>query len=186
MKQWITQNGKMLLAAGLALVIGLGGGLLLKDVLWAGGQAEAPSAEPVGQIGKPGILPQTPVTTRYMFLLCGHSRERDDTGGEYTGCTQEEIYARYPDARVIKLDSAGAVIERELERYCPAHFQIFMDAEGRIHINHTNDEDYMQDIQQTLSYDSSGLEQAVKAELEEGIVLDSLEEINSYFESVES
>lgn len=176
----------MLTVIGLTLIVGVGGGFLLRDAAIQGAIKDSPAAEPVGQIGKPSILPDTPVEVQYTFLLCGHTLERDETGGIYTGYTQEDLMSQFADARVMKLQADGASIQRELERYCPAHYELFMDGEGNVCISNTDEQDFLKDVQQILNYDASGLDKEVIAALEEGQVLDSLEQVNAYFESVDS
>lgn len=186
MKLWIRQNARLLTAIGLTLIVGIGGGILLRDAIIQDAENASPESEPVSQIGKPSVLPETPVEVQYTFLLCGHMLEKDETGGIYTGYTQEDIMKEYADARVKKLQADGAIIQRELERYCPAHYQLFMDGEGQICISNTSEQNFLEDVVQTLNYDAAGLDDEVKAALEEGQVLDSLEQVNAYFESVES
>lgn len=78
------------------------------------------------------------------------------------------------------------MIERELERYCPAHYILYMDEEGAVCISCTDALDYENDVSQALEYDASYLDAEMKSTLEEGLVFNSLEEINAHFESLES
>ncbi|MDR1620167.1 MAG: hypothetical protein LBS18_05855 [Clostridiales bacterium] len=186
MKSWAVKNAKLIAVVALTLVIGLCSGFLLRDVTRRetsgnGGM----QVEPVGQMGKASILPDTDVLITYTFLLCGHTREMNVKGGEFSGCTLEDITRSYADARVMELNAKKAIIQRELERYCPAHYMLYLDAADTLCISNTSEEDYTVDELQVLELDAGALAQEVIAELEEGIVLDNLEQINAYFEGVE-
>lgn len=186
--QWFKNNVRMLLYMILILALGVWGGFTLRDMQMPKSEtpAQTPIAEPVSQIGEASILPDTEVTMRYTFLLCGHTLEQHQTGGPLIGNTLEDITTSFPDARVQELNGKRAIIERELERYCPAHILLFLDGAGNLCISHTDETDYEKDVVTTLTYDVSGLPEEVISLLEEGMVFDSLEQVNAYLEDVES
>lgn len=187
---WLKQNVRVLLYMVLVLALGAWGGYTLRGANTLPVQTPAPTvssaAEPVGNIGEQSILPTTDVTIRYTFLLCGHTREKHETGGELTGYTLEDITKKYPDARVLELSGERAVIERELERYCPDHVALFVDGAGNLCISQTDETDFEAEKVTTLNYDVSDLPEEVISQLEEGIVFDTLEQVNAYLEDVES
>ena len=182
---WIKQNARLLLCSLLALLLGLGIGVLVAPQEAAAPQETLP-VEPVGQMGKPSILPNTKVTLTYHFLLCGHTLAQEKTGGELVGYTPEDIMAAWPDARVMELNHQIAKIERELTSYCPDHYVLFSDGVGGLSISKTMDTDWTKEEVQNLNYDASELPHDVLELLEDGQVFDSLEEINAYLEDVES
>lgn len=188
---WLKQNVRVLLYMVLVLALGAWGGYTLRGAATPPAQTPpaptaSPAAEPVGAIGEQSILPTTDVTIRYTFLLCGHTREKHETGGELTGYTLEDITEKYPDARVLELSAERAVIERELERYCPDHVALFVDGAGNLCISQTEETDFEAEKVTTLNYDISDLPEDVISQLEEGIVFDSLEQVNAYLEDAES
>ena len=187
---WLKQNGRVLLYMILVLALGAWGGYALGNMratpVPTPAPTAAPVAEPVSKIGEQSILPTTDVTIRYTFLLCGHTREKHETGGELTGCTLEDITKKYPDARVLELTAQKAVIEREIERYCPDHVSLFIDGSGNLSIAQTDATNYDEEKVTTLNYNVSELPEDVVAQLEEGIILDNLEQVNAYLENAES
>ncbi len=182
---WIEKNLRSALALSVALLLGIGFGY----TAWKENQTipeDVPvEVQSVGKIGKPSIIPATEVLVRYRFLLCGHTLEKDETGGEFIGCTLEDITQKYADARVLELNNQKAIIERELERYCPDHYMLFMDNKGEICVSNTAEEDYTKEVLQVLNFDAVGLDDEITAELENGVLLNTLEEVNSYLESIE-
>ncbi|MDL2258070.1 hypothetical protein LJC42_02790 [Eubacteriales bacterium OttesenSCG-928-K08] len=187
---WIKQNIRMVTGVALALVLGLGGGYGLRAATVKAPASPSPepvdSAQPVGQIGQVSILPTTQVEIRYTFLLCGHELEEVEIDGSLTGCTLNEVYTRLPDARVVRLDAERAIIERELECYCPKHYVLYLNGEDALCVSHTDETDLGEENVQTLNYDCSALPFDVISELEMGLVFDGLEQINAYLEDVES
>lgn len=189
---WLKQNVRVLLYMVLVLALGAWGGYTLRGASTPPAQTQTPAptissmAEPVGNIGEQSILPTTDVTIRYTFLLCGHTLEKHETGGELIGYTLEDITKKYPDARVKELSAERAVIERELERYCPDHVALFVDGSGNLCISRTDETDFEQEKVTTLNYDISDLPEDIISQLEEGIIFDNLEQVNAYLENAES
>lgn len=185
MKQWYIKNKALILYISLALVIGVGvGGMIwgIEDTT----NPETAEIETVGNVGKPTILPDTPVQVNYCFLLCGHTLTKDETGGNFTSCTLEDITRKYIDARVLELSSENAIIERELEKFCPEHFTLYSNEEGELCVLNTNATNFEKDEIRVLNYDVSVFSGDAISILEEGMQFDSLEEINVYLEDPES
>ncbi len=184
--RFIKNNARLIISVALSLAIGLGAGVLIAP-REAAAVPEAPleNAQPVSQGEKPSILPETAVEVQYRFLLCGHTIEREETGGAFSGLTLDEVRKTYPDVRAAALEGNTALIERELECYCPAHYVLFSDELGHLLVSHTTEPDFEEDVM-TLKYDPTGLPSDVQVLLEEGIDFSSLEEINAYLEDVES
>lgn len=184
--QWWKQNGKLLLYMVLVLALGVWGGFTIRDAQLGAMPEQTPLAEPVDKIGEQSILPDTLVITKYTFLLCGgHTEQRQATGGPMVGLNKAQIEEKYPDAKVTELTNKRAVIERELERYCPKHVVLFLDDQDRLSISQTDEANLENENITTLTYDVSYLPEEELAKLEEGLVFDNLEEINIYLEGME-
>ncbi len=184
--QWWKQNGKLLLYMVLVLALGVWGGFTIRDFQIGAMPEQTPLVEPVDKIGEQSILPDTLVITKYTFLLCGgHTEQRQETGGPLVGLNKTQIEEKYPDAKVAELTNKRAVIERELERYCPKHVVLFLDDQNRLSISQTDETDLEKENITTLTYDVSYLPEEELSKLEEGLVFDSLEEINIYLEGLE-
>ncbi len=185
---WLKYNARALIYVVLAAFLGGFGGYTLRNSQLEKQEPfiETPEAQPVGQIGKPSILPETEVKVNYEFMLCGHVIEKLQTGGPLTGSRLEDITKKYPDARVLEFDEAHVVITRELERYCPRHYILFIDDNNKLCILHTDEADFEKEVVTTLTYDVSALPEEVLLLLKEGMSFESLEEINLYLEDAES
>lgn len=184
--QWWKQNGRMLLYMVLVLAFGVWGGFTIRDLQQSALPEPTPPAEQVDNIGEQSILPDTLVITKYTFLLCGgHTEQRQETGGPLVGLNKTQIEEKYSDAKVLELTNKRAVIERELERYCPKHVVLFLDDDGRLSISQTDEADLEKENITTLTYDISHLQEEELSKLEEGLVFDNLQEINAYLEGIE-
>ena len=183
--RWIRQKGVTLLYMALILALGVWGGFTLRD-----SQQEAalptPAAEPVVQAGEPSVLHDTVVVTNYSFSLCGHALSQQMTGGPLEGKTKQDILGMYPDAKIEEFSKERVVINRELDSYCPKHYVLYIDDNGKLCYSQTDSTDYTKQLVTTLTFDVSSLPDEVKNDLDEGLVFDSLEEINAYLEDVES
>lgn len=183
--RWIRQKGLTLLYMALVLAFGVWGGFTLRD-----SQQQAtlptPAAEPVVKAGDLSVLHDTVVITNYTFSLCGHALTQQAAGGPLEGKTKQDILDMYPDAKIEEFSSQRVVIDRELDSYCPKHYVLYIDDDGKLCYSQTDSTDYTQQHITTLSYDVSSLPDEVKNDLDEGLVFDSLEEINAYLEDVES
>lgn len=185
MKQWFMKNKALVFYISLALVIGVGVG----GMIWGSEDMSNPETaelETVGNVGKPTILPDTPVQVNYCFLLCGHTVTKDETDGSFTSCTLEDITRKYIDARVLELSAENAIIERELEKFCPEHFTLYSNGAGELCVLNTNADNFEKDDVRVLNYDVSVFGSDAISILEEGMQFDSLEEINVYLEDPES
>ncbi|HOF95475.1 MAG TPA: hypothetical protein PLE79_08040 [Clostridia bacterium] len=185
---WLKYNARALIYVVLAAFLGAWGGYELRgsQIDTKEPMVEVPEAQPVGHIGKPSILPETEVKLNYEFLLCGHVIEKTEKDGELTGLRLEDIANKYPDCRVLEFDEAHVVISRELERYCPKHYILFLDDNNKLCILHTDEADFEKEVVTVLNYDVSALPEEVLDLLKEGISFASLEEINLYLEDAES
>ncbi|HWR22613.1 MAG TPA: hypothetical protein VN366_03970 [Feifaniaceae bacterium] len=184
--QWWKQNGKLLLYMALVLAFGVWGGFTIRDMQVKAAPEPTPLAEQVDSIGEQSILPDTLVITKYMFLLCGgHTEQRQETGGPLVGMNKAQIEEKYPGAKVVELTNKRAVIERELERYCPKHVVLFLDDQNRLAISQTDEADLEKENITTLNYDISYLPAEELNKLDEGLVFENLEEINIYLEGLE-
>ena len=184
--QWWKQNAKLLLYMVLVLAFGIWGGFTIRDLQLNAMPEQTPLAEQVDKIGEQSILPDTLDITKYTFLLCGgHTEQRQETGGPLVGMSKTQIEQKYPDAKVAELTNKRAVIERELERYCPKHVVLFLDDDNRLSISQTDESDLEKENVTTLTYDISYLPEEELSKLEEGMVFENLEEINAYLEGLE-
>jgi len=183
--QWIRGNGRTLLCMALVLALGVWGGFTLRDTQLEAAQP-TPAAEPAGQMGFISILPDTVVVTNYTFTLCGHTLTQQVTGGPLVGKTKDDLLRDDPDAKIGEFSAQRVVIDRDLERYCPRHYLLYIDDNGKLCYSQTDATDYTKENVTTLNYDVSSLPDEVKNDLDEGLVFESLDEINAYMEDVES
>jgi len=184
--QWIRQNLRLLICCTCTLLLGGGMGFWLSRQFTADPNPENIDSQPVGQIGQPSILPNTSVHTTYHFLLCGHTCEKEEAGGALVGCTLDDIAALYQDARVTSFNSSQTVIERELEQLCPQHYLLVKKDESTLSIYCTDKETLENTLLMDIPIEMDHIHADVRSLLEEGLVFDSIESINTYLEDIES
>lgn len=187
---WIKRNTRLLLCCLFTLCLGGASGYLLSSASVPPEPSQQDdmqqAVEPVGQIGQPSILPSTTVDTTYYFLLCGHECNKEEVGGSLIGYTLEDVTALWQDARVTTLNGEQAVIERELEQYCPKHYILQTKSDQMLDVLHTDEQSLETSVLMTIPIDLTRVHDEVRALLDEGLVFDSLEQINAYLEDIDS
>ncbi len=186
---WIKKNGSKVLSFGLMMVIGMSLGVFIAQSQSAFISEEDDSLElamPAAIGEEARIYPDTKVNVSYRFLYCNHTIEKDETNGELNAMTLDEVREMWPDVRAAAMQGKEAIIEREIEAYCPEHYVLFNNEVGRLCVSHTAEENLAEEAVTVLTYDTSELPKDVQELLYEGIVFSSLEEINAYLEDVES
>ncbi|MCE5236348.1 MAG: hypothetical protein ABFC62_04095 [Clostridiaceae bacterium] len=165
------------------LLLGLFSGMLIGPRQNA---APAPTlaAETDDAAGVLSVLPSTRVYFRTRFLACGH--EVLAVGNEsMAGKTRAEAEKAYPDWTLAAFSADEVVFEKELPGYCPAHYVLKLEG-GELGLYRADETTYEQKRLMVLDYDAASFDAAERAELENGLAFDALEDVNAYLESAES
>ena len=76
-------------------------------------------------------------------------------------------------------------LKREIEGYCPKHYLLMLE-NSRVCVKRTDPDTLLPYVVMELPVSIGALDETVRMELETGIPFDSLEQIDAYFESLES
>lgn len=102
-----------------------------------------------------------------------------------TGLSRLDIKTKFPDWDVGEFSSVQVVLSKVLDDYCPNHF-VLKDKDGMVVIYMpSEDENKERDIQRT-QISINKLPPDVQDEIKEGLVMDSLEEVEFFMESLDS
>ena len=101
------------------------------------------------------------------------------------GLKRQDIKAKFPDWNVSEFSSIRVILTKELNDYCPNHF-VLKDRDGMVVIYMPSEvEDKERNIQQT-QISINKLPPDVQDEIRKGLVMDSLEEVEYFLESLDS
>lgn len=133
--------------------------------------------------------PRTTSDTRLIFKSsysgCGHTvAEQQKLREELVGLDENEIHKHYPDWEVEKFHSEEVVLHRQIEGVCPGHYILGIE-NGYVAVYQTIDGGKRELIRVT-DIPASILRLRDQERLREGMLLDSMEEVNQYLEDLGS
>lgn len=183
MRAFLKSNYRLLLCA----IAGMIGGFALGFALQyrSTDKTEDPVTA-VGHIGKINILPDTVIVCNYSFSACDHKLTRSIDALPHVGQTQEEFLLEYRDTEIESFSSSSVRLSSMIVGPCPLHIMLRADETGQLHVYQTSDESLELISIQTLPIYAASFPQEIAEELYEGIVFDSVDEINAYLENAES
>ena len=141
--------------------------------------AEAP-AKDASRLGEMSVLPDTRVRVLSHYR-CGHIKAYETQ--EYIGYT-EEMLSKLPGCTVDKMTKAEVVLIMSVDSYCDNHYILKSDENGFLCVFSTDAESKKAPIR--LDINAKSLPQDEYSSLMQGIVFNSLEEINIYLEGIET
>ncbi len=141
--------------------------------------AEAPTKD-VGKLGEMSVLPDTHVRVLRHYR-CGHITAYETR--EYIGYT-EKMLSKLPGCTVDKMTKAEVILIMSVDSYCSNHYILKSDESGFLFVFSTDAESNKAPIR--LDINAKSLPQDEYNSLMQGIVFNSLEEINIYLEGIET
>lgn len=114
------------------------------------------------------------------YTKCGHTVETDVTDKEYIGMTKQDIEDEFSNAQLQSFSKDKAVLVVETPSICTLHFIVKYE-EGKLNIYQPQGEDARPKLYKSIEMDT-----IADPALEEGVVFDSLEQVESYLENLES
>ena len=149
------------------------------EQLQAGGVSPSPAALPAAaepeRLGAEGK-----VYLQVHYTKCGHTVETDVTDKEYIGMAKQDIADEFSNAELQSFSKDKAVLVVETPSICTLHFIVKYE-EGKLNIYQPQGEDAQPKLYKSIEMDTID-----DAALEEGVVFDSLEQVESYLENLES
>ncbi len=153
-------------------------------------QWEAQQAQQQQQIQTPGEQPvaaeperlgvEGKVYLQVNYTKCGHMVETDVTDKKYVGMTREELENQFANAELTEFSKDKAVFLVETPSVCTLHYIVKYE-NGMLNIYQPQENQ----AEPTL-YKSIEMDAVNDAALEEGVIFDSLEQVESYLENIES
>jgi hypothetical protein len=195
-KHFIRRNGAAVVCCIAALCCGFGLGLLLTPSEKAPPEisaseeplAEHMSEQPAENVIKTGdsaILPTTDVVWIDYYLKCGHEYVNSKTDN-IIGMTGPELENKYPDYAVTQMSLESVRLVREIDGYCPSHYLLKIGGDDSLLVMRTDPETLTLKQEKEFSIDLDALGAGVQEQLKEGIVFDTMDEINAFIEDAES
>ena len=130
------------------------------------------------------LTEQAKLILHIRYTKCGHTIESDISDPELSNLTREELAAMFPDGTVTEFAADGAKINESIEGICSNHYILKYD-EATQSFSVYRREETDQDLKLVTSFE--GIDMPIVDEaLKEGILFDSLEQIESYIEDIDS
>jgi hypothetical protein len=142
--------------------------------------SEAVSAQTVNVVG-----PNVAVTWETAYTSCGHIVSASEHSAAYIGLTREELLSRYPGCEVVELTSEKLVLRRQVSGYCPNHLILKRDDKGLV-VMKTDPVTGEQQALLHINFDLSQLDSEALEQLDTGLIFETLEQIDSYLEGIDS
>lgn len=129
--------------------------------------------------------PNARLILKTYHLRCGHTTvERQNIEGTLVDLDQEGLLGHYPGWEIEKFQSDEVILHRRVEGACPGHF--LLKAENGYIAIFSIVEDGKEEISEVTDIPISILRLKDQQRLREGILLDSIEEVNQYLEDLGS
>ena len=183
MRAFLKSNYRFIICA----LVGIIGGFALGYAVFH--QYSDENGDPVtavGHIGQLNILPDTTIVCNYNFSACDHTVTKSIDSLPYVGQTREEFLLEFRDAEIESFSSSAVRINSMVVGPCPQHIMLRADDTGQLNVYQTSEESLEIVGIQALPMYAASFSQEVGEELYEGIVFDSIDEINAYLENAES
>lgn len=143
-----------------------------QQVQKASEQPVAAEPERLGMDGK--------VYLQVKYTKCGHMVETDVTDKKYVGMTREELENQFANAEMTEFSKEKAVFLVETPSVCTLHYIVKYE-NGMLNIYQPQENQAEPKLYKSIEMDAVN-----DAALEEGIIFDSLEQVESYLENIES
>ncbi len=143
------------------------------------GETLAPSPKPV-------IKSDTVIHYEYTYELCGHIYDTyDKPGSDMIGLDEAGLAKKFPDATSVTIDNQGAHIKLTFDQICPQHVMLKLE-NGKcvVYRNVMGTAELKAD--QSFSIDEEKWDSTWLAKLKEGIIFESIQELESFVENMES
>lgn len=118
-----------------------------------------------------------------MKYSCGHVAEYITS--EYTGYT-EDMLRQISNCNITCISDDKITMEISTEKCCENHFLLMLAAENTLAVFSTDNKPLADARIMEIVFETSAISENEYMRLKQGIIFDSLEEINSYIESMET
>ncbi|NLJ41216.1 MAG: hypothetical protein GX352_06380 [Clostridiales bacterium] len=132
------------------------------------------------------ITPDTRLIFEKEYLRCGDSRVEERRAEPYEiGLSRQEMTLRFPEWYIKEYSMEKVVLVKEIDDYCSNHF-ILKERDGRVVVYMPSEyEDEYRSITET-GIIIGVLPSDMQEDIHKGLVLDSLEDIETFIENFDS
>lgn len=136
-------------------------------------------------VPEPVSSSQTRLLLKTFYKGCGHTAvERQDIPEQLAGLGEEELLEHYPGWEAEKFQGDEIILFRKVEGACPGHYVLRMlSGYVAIYMTAENGEETLVEV---TDIPVSILRLRDQQRLREGILLDSMDEVNQYLEDLGS
>lgn len=178
-------NWRRMLLPAAALVVGFGLGIAAGLILAK--ENENALLKEVAVSGTPSVLPDTVMRRQYRFALCEHIITASIDTNAFVGYTKKELERFYSPDEVRFDGDSSVIVTHQVDGCCPMHYLLRADETGRLCVYRTDADLFTTELMQRLSIDGEESPYGDDhANLQQGMVFDTLAEIDAYLESLES
>jgi len=132
------------------------------------------------------ISQDTVIYYEYDYELCGHIYEEEKAPTqEMIGLDAEGLAKMFPEALSTSIDGDGAHVKLSFDQICPQHVMLKLEGDKCVIYRNVLGTEEMKK-QQEFSIDKSKWDSSWLQSLKEGIVFDSVEDLESFVEDMES
>ena len=186
MKRIWRENWRLVLCTVLALIAGILMGMTIGLSMASKQAAEATESVEAGNVGRERILPSTGILLHAVFSGCGHEKTILLDNTPYIGMSELELGRSLTDETIESFSAERVYLHAQREGYCPDHL-VLKAEEGMLCVYRTKQSTLEKELMYRLTVPEGQRpfpqEDALR---EEGLVFNSLSEINAYLESAES
>jgi hypothetical protein len=100
--------------------------------------------------------------------------------------TGPELEVKYSDYAVTQMSPENVRLVREIDGYCPSHYLLKTGGDDSLLVLRTDPETLTLKQEKEFSIDLDALGAGIQEQLKEGIVFDTMDEINAFIEDAES
>ena len=142
------------------------------------------AAKNVSNVGVRNVLPETNVEYFCRFELCGHEIKLD-CDKIAPGMCEADVKNAYPECTIAAFGANNVLLKRTINSYCPDHFVVMFE-KNKLRVSKMSLETLRLETLMELPVDEESLAVEELERLKQGITFDTLEEIDAYFECLES
>ncbi len=180
MKTFLRRNARLILTVLLALTAGAAIGLV------AGHGRSQKADESVKAQETVRIGSHTAMERIVHFEACSHEESLRMETAAYLGYTRDELSAHFPDASIIVFNSDQVRIMQVRSGYCPRHYVLRLRDDGSLGVLRTDDSFLTEELVTLIRGETIQIQPNERENLQSGLAFDSLEEIDTYLESMGS
>lgn len=180
-KQLLWENRRLLAATGLAIIAGIMIGIAAVTKTMEQEEGVAVNAFELVSVGA-----GTAISTRISFTGCRHLTEQTIQPAPYIGFTKEALTEAFPLFTIARFSSEEILLERVIAGCCEKHYLLKLIGTDNVAIQRFNTENQAMDNRVTVHINRDVLDVSTQLELDQGVVFDTMDEVNAYLESIES